>query len=513
VTLPDPTTIDAKALLALVQCPPVRPNAGCSTCGSDNCAHLWSEQHKCCPDCDCAEPWYPKEQASPSALQDYAACQQRWGRTYLEGRREPRITWEWASQIPEPPKAERGASALAKAEAEAARKAWNKIRRPALGHEVHAILGAWMVQNVPGCWHPPMSWREIDWMSFAGKVARPACDVLPDPRGLVAVYTELSAEVAEPDGWRLASVDAMGGWMPWPRMPGFYDLITVEETDAPVAEWVRRCSVLVYRLWDFKTTSSFDWAKTAEELADDPQVLLYALHAMQTFGLQEIECNWLYLCTEGKPKAYLVTVVVTREQAEAATIELAHTAADVVNTVQLFRAGRLRVIDLERNISACPAYGGCTFHVDKGGPCDAKTSPGKALKQRAELDAKITARKSARKETEKQMAMDFAARKAAASGTSTEPAADAGTASAGAATDGGGADESAKASAATAKVRTRAATVKASDAAPAPDAAEATAVVAYAGTSVPLPKGSPLAKAVIKICNAQKALNAALAGE
>jgi hypothetical protein len=234
---------------------------------------------------------------------------------------------------------------------------------------------------------------------------------------------------------------------------------------------------------------------------------------MQTFGLQEIECNWLYLCTEGKPKAYLVTVVVTREQAEAATIELAHTAADVVNTVQLFRAGRLRVIDLERNISACPAYGGCTFHVDKGGPCDAKTSPGKALKQRAELDAKITARKSARKETEKQMAMDFAARKAAASGTSTEPAADAGTASAGAATDGGGADESAKASAATAKVRTRAATVKASDAAPAPDAAEATAVVAYAGTSVPLPKGSPLAKAVIKICNAQKALNAALAGE
>jgi hypothetical protein len=309
-------------------------------------------------------------------------------------------------------------------------------------------------------------------------------------------------------------------------MPGFYDLITVEVGGAGrgpgSTHWHH------YRLWDFKTTSSFDWAKTADELADDPQVLLYALHAMQTWGLESIECNWLYLCTEGKPRAYLVTVVVTREQAEAATIELAHTAAEVVSTVQLFRAGRLRVVDLERNISACTAYGGCVYHTDKGGPCDAKTSPGKALKQRAELDAKITARKSARKETEKQMAMDFAARKAArdakagangaaptgtdegkAGGTSTAGAADAGTASAGAATDGGGADESAKASVATAKVRTRAATVKASTSET--STFEITALVG--GHSFPVPVGSPLGKQLVKASKGLQAAAAAFEGE
>jgi hypothetical protein len=507
----DPTTIDAKALLELVQCPPVR--------GGD---------------------WYPKEQASPSALQDFAACNRRWGETYLNGRREPRITWEYASQIPEPAKPPKGCSALAKAEAQAARKAWNKVRRPALGHEVHAILGAWMIQNVPGCWHPPMPWREIDWMSFAGKIARPACDVLPDPRGLVAVYTELSAEVEAPDEWRCDHTGELvidratgdetcgdcgavnGAARPWPRMPGFYDLITVERVDRPPPYYVGH----VYRLWDFKSTSSFDWAKTTDELAEDPQVLLYALHAMQTFGLQEIECNWLYLCTEGKPKAYLVTVVITRAQAEAATIELAHTAAEVVSKVQLFRAGRLRVIDLSRNISACPAYGGCVYHTDKGGPCDAKTSPGKAVQQRAELDAKIKARKSERKENETNMAMDFAARKAArdaktgaapagtdegkASGTA--PADGEGAAAAGSADTGGGgavsADESAKASTATAKARTRAATVKASEAA-GPDSI----IVVCNAHEFTVPAGSSLGKQLSKLSKAHAAVAAALAGE
>jgi hypothetical protein len=500
----DPTTIDGKALRELVRCPPAR------------------------------EGHVLREQASPSALQQWAACRRSWGHRYLEGRKEVSLSWAEAEQIPEPPKPEKGWAALAKAEAEDARKAWNKLRRPALGTEVHAILGAWMLQHTPGAWHPPMAWREIDWTSAAGRVARPACDVLPDPRGLVAVYTELAAEVEAPPGW--AVPDPLNpGWVilrEWPRMPGFYDLITVEVCggDDPAEGRDGQTMWHRYRLWDFKTTSSFDWAKTEEELREDPQVLLYALHAMQTFGLEEIECNWVYLLTdpEKQPKHYLVTVTITRAEAEAAAIEMAETACEVMDTVRLYASGRLRVVDLERDVGACKAYGGCLYHVDKSGPCDAKVSPGKALKQKAALEAKITARKSARKVAEKEMALSFAERKAqrdaaakgGAAGTETVTLAErdgaepgnAGTSGEQAAPDAGGGSASAASSpvgggAASAAAKPR----KARVVDPAPGGDSILAIVNAHEFAVPV--GSALGKALVKASKALAAAAAAFEGE
>ena len=284
---------------------------------------------------------------------------------------------------------------MARAEAEALRKAWNKVRRPALGTEVHALLGAWMLQH-SSSWHTPMVWSsDLDWHGEAGRVAHPALDALPDPRSLVSVYSELAATVEAPAAWA-----PWGPGLEWPRMPGFYDLVTLDDAGR-------------YRLWDFKTTSNFNWAKTADELREDPQCLLYALHAMQTFALVEIECNWLYLRTEQSPKAYLVTVVITLAEAEGAVTEMAQTALGVVDAVRAYRAGRLRVIDLGQNVSACSAYGGCVYHTDKGGPCEpGRVSHGRAMKQRAELDEKITARRGVRKAVEKNMAQSFAERKA-----------------------------------------------------------------------------------------------------
>jgi hypothetical protein len=404
----DPTTLKGEALLALVQCPPPR---------SAN----WHAPLKW---------WEPREQASPSALQARAACERAWGECYLEGRREPSLDWTTEAElIPEPPKPERGCSALAKASLEAERKAWNKVRRPALGHEVHAILQAWVTQHatpgIEGAWHPPMPWREIDWQSTAGRVAQPATDVLPDPRTLAAVYTELAAECEAPRGW----FQAVRRKYEWPKMPGYYDLVTAERVALPLSTGaaVHR---LLYRLWDYKSTSSFDWAKTVEELAEDPQILLYALHAMQTFSLQEIECNWVYLLTDvtKQPKSYVVTVRITRADAEAAVLELAEGAAEAIDRIRLFKAGKLRVVDLDQNTSVCKMYGGCVYHETKGGPCAAKVSPGKAMRQAAELEAKIKARKSVRKEherthmksfAEKQAERDAAKKAAEAAGTNT----------------------------------------------------------------------------------------------
>lgn len=391
----DPATLTGDALLALVRCPPER-NAGW------HAPLVW---------------WTPREQASPSALQTRAACERSWGHTYLEGRREPSLEWSVAEKIPEPPKAERGCSALAKDQAYELKRAWNKVRRPALGHDVHALLAPWVTQHatpgVEGAWHPPMAWREIDWQSAAGRIAQPATDVLPDPRSLAAVHTELAAECEAPEGWAhrrgcAADVSSVYVCHCWPKMPGYYDLITVERYEAALSTGgaVHR---LRYHLWDYKTTSSFDWAKTEEELREDPQVLLYALHAMQTFDLHEIECSWIYLLTDPtkQPKSYVVSVVVTRAEAEAAVLELAESAAEAIDQIRQHKAGRLRVVDLPQDISACKAYGGCVYHEAKGGPCSAKVSPGKALVQAAALDAKIKARKSARKETERSMAESF----------------------------------------------------------------------------------------------------------
>jgi hypothetical protein len=517
---PDPTTLIGGALLALVQCPPV------------------------------VDGYTPREQASPSALQQYAACRRSWGERYLHGRRETSLEWEYARQIPEPPKPVRGMSALAKVEAEDTRKAWNKVRRPALGTDVHDILQAYMVQNCPrgagdrGAWHPPMRWREVDWTTQAGRIARPAADVLPDPRGLVAVHTELAAEVSCLDGsaWvehtRVTDEDGRqmccnNAGRHWPKMPGFYDLVTVERSDTPLEGSIGRC--LRYRLWDYKTTSNFDWAKTAEELAEDPQVLLYSLHAMQTWGLDSIECNWVYLLTdpERQPKSYVVTVTITRADAERAVLEMAETAAEVCSNVRLFAAGRLRVVELEQDVSACKAYGGCIYHVDKRGPCDARVSPGKALKQKAELEAKIKARKSARKEAE--MALSFEERKkqrdaAKAAGTapagdtaaSAAPAADepapnggqaagADAVASGSAPAGGAgsvAEASAASSAATAKLReNRPKAVKAS-------AVQAEGIGATVdGFAFDVPAASALGKQLAKAAKGLQAAAAAFEGE
>jgi hypothetical protein len=221
---------------------------------------------------------------------------------------------------------------------------------------------------------------------------------------------------------------------------------------------------------------------------------------------------------------------------------MAREALAAVESVRLFRAGHLRVVDLERNVSACTAYGGCIYHVDKGGPCDAQVSPGKALKQKSELEAKIAARKSARKENE--MSISFQQRKAqrdaeaakakggatdgagptgtsaadveshmawlrdwaGPTGTSEAPAGAGGTDSAEPPTDGGGSAESA--AAATAKLRANRAAAK-----PAKPATDGGITVDVEGHTFAVPAGSALGKALAKASKAAQALEAAFAGE
>jgi hypothetical protein len=481
---PDPTILTGEALLELVKCPPKR-NAGW------HAPLVW---------------WTPREQTSPSALQTRAACQRSWGHTYLEGRREPSLEWSVAERIPEPAKAERGCSALAKDEAAALKRAWNKVRRPALGHEAHALLAAWVTQHatpgVEGAWHPPMAWREIDWHSAAGRVAQPATGVLPDPRTLAAVHTELAAECEAPIDW----IPGRDG--PWPKMPGYYDLVTVERVALPLSTGAHSHR-LRYRLWDYKTTSSFDWAKTEEELREDPQVLLYALHAMQTFDLQEIECSWIYLLTDPtkQPKSYVVSVTVTRAEAEAAVLELAHSAAEAIDQIRQFKAGRLRVVDLPQDISACKAYGGCVYHESKGGPCAAKVSPGLALRQAAALDEKIKARKSARKETERSMAETFEEKQAKrAAAKAAEAAAKA--AAAGGASEPVTAEEQAPASVEEKPIQTTVAP-KAKPVTVPTEGVHAT----VDGFAFAVPAGSALAKALSKAAKGLQAAAAAFEGE
>jgi RecB family exonuclease len=70
------------------------------------------------------------------------------------------------------------------------------------------------------------------------------------------------------------------------------------------------------QIWDHKTTSSFSWALTQNELAYDVQVIVYAYLALQHMNHADAaEVEWLYYHTKRKPAPPLrVKITLTRDQ-------------------------------------------------------------------------------------------------------------------------------------------------------------------------------------------------------
>jgi hypothetical protein len=354
-----------------------------------------------------ARPGYvPREQWSASGLSHDRACRRSYALRYLEGRKEFELSWPEAEALPEPPKAAKGASELEKERAKAARKAWNKLRRPACGKASHGIQEAYFRQGVVGLWHPPMAWLDLAeaFHTRPGEILVPGLALMPAPRECVTALIEDPIRLR----WEFLPAHLRSAVEADPiTFSGFKDLVT-EEALAGV------------KLRDLKTTYTFDFVdrektvrtvKTPEQLAEDEQANLYALDVCQRFNLDRVECQWVYCRTEGKPDARAVDFTILRADAEeivTALVERALELREVMRACPQLSAedsAALRaalekpaeersfeeldlilesaavderrhryVMSLPASPEACEDYGGRDCHASRGGPCNEQLS-------------------------------------------------------------------------------------------------------------------------------------------
>jgi RecB family exonuclease len=120
----------------------------------------------------------------------------------------------------------------------------------------------------------------------------------------------------------------------------------------------------VVRIFDYKTTSDFRYAKTPAELATDVQMSTYAHEAWLSHdGVDRVEVGHLYLLTKNKtPKTLFVLAdIPKRTAAEQWQRDLA-VVKQTVDAAACITNGE----DLPPNTSACGMYGGCDFRARCG---------------------------------------------------------------------------------------------------------------------------------------------------
>jgi hypothetical protein len=151
----------------------------------------------------------------------------------------------------------------------------------------------------------------------------------------------------------------------------------------------------IQSIWDHKTTSSFDWMKTAEVLRKDPQANIYAMAVIYEAerlglklgaGFERIEQNWVYyLANPSSPKSRKVQLHIVRDEnsrmpVRTTEVQKAHfgvmTLAELYERFEEIEATSQEILALYRekpkaldvtyNVTACSAFGGCPY---KGTAC------------------------------------------------------------------------------------------------------------------------------------------------
>ena len=127
---------------------------------------------------------------------------------------------------------------------------------------------------------------------------------------------------------------------------------------------------------------------TPEELAENPQLLVYSYKVMQERGVDVVHCRWVYNCNRPDRKAQSkpVDVTVTLEHVEARLAPLRDLAIQLRDEVM--RAKRLGVASLglaytdvlpPNPDSPCLMYRGCDYHTDNAGPCQVQGNIGQRI--------------------------------------------------------------------------------------------------------------------------------------
>lgn len=115
---------------------------------------------------------------------------------------------------------------------------------------------------------------------------------------------------------------------------------------------------------DHKTTSDLRWAKTAEQLEDDPQFLIYATFAMITWGVPEVQAKWIYYVASAprngprQPKG-VRAVTATAHAADPVFIGHLKILTADMRAIQVIRTTKPAANDLPASPGSCAAFGGC----------------------------------------------------------------------------------------------------------------------------------------------------------
>lgn len=195
----------------------------------------------------------------------------------------------------------------------------------ALGGRVHDVFEDYLADGKP-----------IDTDTVEGRIAKPAIKHLPFPKtpGMrVEKWFSIVFGVAAYRG--LKDVEILRGRQAAGTLPaGFRPLVL-----------------------DHKTTRSWNWRKTKQELLRDTQAGIYAADAMYKTGALEVDLRWVYSKTEGKPTSEPVDAVINRAQVSAILTRTNETAKRMINVIQSCN----QAMDVTPDFRGCSAYGGCGF--------------------------------------------------------------------------------------------------------------------------------------------------------
>jgi len=239
-----------------------------------------------------------------------------------------------------------------------------KQRGASLGTGLHNTLEAYYSGGQP------------DWIWKPGQVAQSGLHLLPRAECCTAI--EIEAEIGyEPSGETDPRKPTKVMRAYGTRYAGRRDL-TVQMQPS---EFDRLGIANIANGWlllDYKSTADIvQYAKTAADLTDDIAACAYALDVMVKHGLSILPCRWVYFESKEIRRALAVDFTITlqraREVLERYSLKAKH--LDSLNVIQ----------EAAQNLDACCDYSGrpgvigCSYHQEKGGPCNARRTTGDRL--------------------------------------------------------------------------------------------------------------------------------------
>lgn len=317
---------------------------------------------------------------SASSVELGERCEYAYALTYLEGLREPEVEWLdiESGRVHVLPRGVRVT--------DPDKQCTPGQRSKSLGTAVHKTNECWYQ-------HAPQPYADG---SLPMKVALSGRGFLPHPDACHTIQVE-HAIGKEPSGYTEADI-AKGKLPTGLRVHGVLfggkrDLV-VQASHAELKRIGITSSAGGVVLVDYKTTSSIaSYAKDEAELKANVQCCLYTLDVCEEFDLGWVPARWLYHETKLVRRALPIDVAVTRDQAFEVLAPAARKARELDELTEIAQA--------TKNPRACPAFGGCSFHIQRGGPCDAYVPLSVLLNQdrkaHTKMDPKLQAKFDAAK--------------------------------------------------------------------------------------------------------------------